>query len=77
MFYDIKPLLLYLKLQRVTVQGQKPFMKAERGGFCSKDTRMKLTAVNCKRAKLFGGRLTLSIIHSTTMGSSKSVFGTS
>lgn len=47
------------------------FMKAERGGFCSKYTLAKLTAINCKRAQLFGRRLTLSIIHSTTMGSSK------
>lgn len=48
------------------------FMKARRGGFCSKYTLVKLTAVNCGRPSLFGRRLTPSIIHSATIGSHKS-----
>lgn len=47
------------------------FIKAKNGWFCSKYTLEKLTAVNCRKAKLFGRRLTLSIIHSATIGSSK------
>lgn len=46
------------------------FMKVKRGGL-SKYTLNKLTAINCRRDKLFGRRLTLSIIHSATIGSSK------
>jgi hypothetical protein len=47
------------------------FMKAKRGGFYSKYTLEKLIAVNYRRAKLFGRILTLSIIHSATIDSSK------
>lgn len=75
MFYDIKPLLLYLTLHRVTEQGNKCLLqllqKPKRGGFCGKYTLVKLTAVNCGRPKLFGRKLTPSIIHSATIGSSK------
>lgn len=46
------------------------FMKAKRGGL-SKYTLNKLTAINRRRDKLFGRRLTLSIIHSAAIGSSK------
>lgn len=76
MFYDIKPLLLYLTLHRGTGQGNKclsptVFMKAKKGGLFSKYTLEKLTAINWSKAKLFGERLTLLIIHSAIIGSSK------
>jgi hypothetical protein len=46
-------------------------MKATGGEFSGKYMFKKLTAVNFIRDKLFGRRLTLSIIHSATIGSSK------
>lgn len=46
-------------------------MKAKRGGVSSKYMLEKLIAVNCRRDKLFWRKLTLSIIHSATIGSSK------
>lgn len=46
-------------------------MKVKGGEFSGKYTLENLIAVNCRRDKLFGRRLTLSIIHSATIGSSK------